>query len=50
MRVPVTIDEDGDLVLARPDETGMYLEVDDVCAAMLADAAPGTKIHIDGEN
>lgn len=51
MRVPVTLDEDGDLLLARADETGMYLEVADACAAMLADAAPGTKIRIcEGED
>ncbi len=48
MRVPITFGADGELVLARPGETAMYLEVDDRYAAELAEAPVGTPIRIDG--
>ena len=49
MKVPVSINEAGELVLANPEETGMYLEVDDACAALLDGAPIGTPIEISGQ-
>ena len=48
MRVPVRIDDAGELVLANPNDTGMYIEVDDACAPMLDGAPVGTRIDISG--
>ena len=46
MKIAVTINEQGDLILADPDETGMFIEVDDMYETALADAPIGTPIRI----
>ena len=46
MKTAVTINEQGDLTLAEPDDTSMYIEVDESYGTALAKAPVGTPISI----